>query len=278
MPTSNDQRTANNELLSFAGITKSFFGIRVLKSVSFSVGFGRIVGLVGENGAGKSTLMNVLGGNVSADDGAIRFAGAPFAPPTPRDARAAGIGFVHQELNLFPNLSIAENIFLNDLPTNGPLIRRSELRRQTTELLQQVGLAFSPDTPLEHLSSGERQLVEIAHALSFDARLIILDEPTTSLSARECEHLFTLMRQLRDEGRSLIFISHALGDALRLCDEIVVLRDGEVVAQGAATEFDPARLVSLMVGRELKRLFPDRKRNGAAGGPPAPVLEVQHVS
>ena len=276
MFTNNEQRAANNELLSFIDITKGFFGIRVLKFVSFSVGAGRIVGLVGENGAGKSTLMNVLGGNLSADEGGMRLAGVPFAPRTPSDARAAGIGFVHQELNLFPNLSIAENLFLNDFPTNGPLICRADLRRRTADLLQRVGLALSPDTVLERLSLGERQLVEIARALSFNARLIILDEPTTSLSARECEQLFALMRQLRNEGRSLIFISHALGDVLRLCDEIVVLRDGEVVGQGSATEFNHSRLVSLMVGRELKQLFPNRK--GVAGNSPGPLLEVRNIS
>ena len=174
-----------NELLSFHRITKSFFGVPVLKGVSLDVGSGCIVGLVGENGAGKSTLMNVLGGNLQPDSGSMCFAGADFAPQSPLDARNAGIGFVHQELNLFSNLSIAENLFLTDFPTNGPFIRRSGLRQKAVDLLRRVGLDLPPDTLVEMLSSGERQLVEIARALSFDARLIILDEPTTSLSARE---------------------------------------------------------------------------------------------
>ncbi len=276
-----------NEILSFHRITKSFFGVPVLKEISFNIGSGQIIGLVGENGAGKSTLMNILGGNLQSDGGTLRFEGADFAPQSPRDARAAGIGFVHQELNLFPNLSIAENLFLTDFPKSGPFICRAEMSRKTTELLGRVGLELPPDTLVERLSSGERQLVEIAHALSFDARLIILDEPTTSLSARERERLFSLIRQLCGEGRSLIFISHALGDVLRVCDEVVVLRDGEVAGQGTAIGFDQTRLISLMVGRELKQLFPDRRfPNRPATGESkradleigAPLLEVRHVT
>ena len=273
-------------LLQFEGIGKSFFGVPVLKAVSFNVGVGRIVGLVGENGAGKSTLMNLLGGNLQPDAGRMRFNGAAYAPATPRDARAAGLGFVHQELNLFPNLSIAENLFLSSFPQAGPFIRRGELLERTAALLQRVGLTLPATTPVERLSTGERQLVEIAHALSFDARLVILDEPTTSLSLRETERLFALIRQLRDEGRSLIYISHALGDVLRLSDDVVVLRDGEVVGQGRATEFDQNRLVSWMVGRELKQLFPERRAPALrqAPGPDndtsarrPPLLEVRHV-
>ncbi|MBX3744861.1 MAG: sugar ABC transporter ATP-binding protein [Verrucomicrobiae bacterium] len=277
MATTHSPQGAAAGLLTFRGITKAFFGVRVLKSVSFSVPGARIVGLVGENGAGKSTLMNVLGGNLAADEGSMRFAGKPYSPRVPRDARDAGIGFVHQELNLFPNLSIAENLFLTGFPTMGPFIRRAGMRDRTDVLLQRVGLRLSPDAPVETLSPGERQLVEIAHALSFDARLILLDEPTTSLSARECGRLFALMRQLRAEGRSIIFISHALGDVLRICDEVVVLRDGEVVGQGPATGFDQPRLVSLMVGRELKQLFPDRRRNGPPEGSEA-LLEVRSLT
>ena len=252
-----------NPLLEFQGVEKSFFGVRVLKGISFTVRPGQVVGLVGENGAGKSTLMNLLGGNLQPDAGTMQFRGAAYAPPNPRAARTAGIAFVHQELNLFPNLSIAENLFLTDLPTAGPVIRREVLRQRAAELLERVGLKLAPETPVARLSAGERQLVEIARALSFDARMIILDEPTTSLSAREVACLFALIRQLRAEGRSIIYISHALGDVLRLCDEVVVLRDGEVVGTGAATEWNLARLVTVMVGRELKQMFPERPAPGA---------------
>ena len=282
--TNDEQRTPNTEpAVSFAGIEKSFFGVKVLKGVSFSVGAGHIVGLVGENGAGKSTLMNLLGGNLQPDGGELRVNGQPYAPKNPNGARAAGIAFVHQELNLFPNLSIAENLFLTDFPRVGggaPWIDRRALRSGTVDLLNQVGLTHSADTLVERLAAGERQLVEIGKALAAEARVIILDEPTTSLSVRECERLFELMEQLRARGLTLIYISHALGDVLRLCDDLVVLRDGELVGAGAAKEFDHDRLVSLMVGRQLSQLYPVRKKERLA--PPVesanPLLEVRSIT
>jgi ABC-type sugar transport system ATPase subunit len=233
-----------------------------------------VLGLVGENGAGKSTLMNLLGGNLQPDAGVMRLNGDPYHPRNPRDARAAGIGFVHQELNLFTNLTIAENLFLTSFPKTGPCIQKRELRRRAGELLESVGLDLPPETIVEQLSAGERQLVEIAHALSFDAQLLILDEPTTSLSARECDRLFALIRQLRDAGRAIIYISHTLGDVLRLCDDIVVLRDGELAGSGPSAEFDSRRLISMMVGRDFTQLFPTRRGRASTD----PLLEVAGVS
>ena len=274
-------------LLQLEAVGKSFFDVPVLKSVSLDVGVGRIVGLVGENGAGKSTLMNLLGGNLQPDSGRMRFNGAAYGPATPRDARAAGLGFVHQELNLFPNLSIAENLYLTGFPKRGPFIRRRDLLERAAALLRRVGLVLPPAMPVEGLSTGERQLVEVAHALSFDARLILFDEPTTSLSKREADRLFALIRQLRDEGRSILFISHALGDVLKLSDDVAVLRDGEVVGRGRAAQFDQGRLVALMVGRELKQLFPERRTSVPRNSPDAaeaesascaPLLEVRNIS
>ena len=282
----NQQRTTSNEAaVTFDHIEKSFFGVKVVKGVSFTVGTGRMVGLVGENGAGKSTLMNLLGGNLKPDAGELRVNGQSYAPRNPKEARAAGIAFVHQELNLFPNLSIAENLFLTAFPLVGhgtpnsgpatsihtkearrigvrrfgfPWIDRPALHARASELLEQVGLDHAPDMLIERLSSGERQLVEIAKALGVDARVIILDEPTTSLSARESERLFALMSQLRERGIAILYISHALKDVLRLCDDLVVLRDGEMVGSGPAKDFTHDRLVSLMVGRQLSQLYPIR--------------------
>jgi ribose transport system ATP-binding protein len=246
--------------LEFKGIGKGFSGVPVLLDVSFSLAAGRTLGLVGENGAGKSTLMNLLGGNLSPDEGAMFLNGQPYAPRHPTAARENGIAFIHQELNLFPNLSIAENLFLTAFPTTAgtPFIHRAALNARAAELLAQVGLALPPETLVESLSTGERQLVEIAKALSFDARLIIFDEPTTSLSSRETEILFALMARLHDRGIALIYISHNLRDVLRLCDDVVVLRDGAVVGSGPGAEFTFDRLISLMVGRSLKQLFPMR--------------------
>ncbi len=269
-----------NVLLQFERISKRFGGVPVLKEVSLCLPAGQTLGLVGENGAGKSTLMNILGGNLRPDAGRMLLAGQPYAPTGPAEAAAAGVAFVHQELNLFPNLTIAENLFLTRFPRRaGALIRRRALREQTARLLREVGLAAAPETPVEALSPGERQLVEVARALSFEPRLLILDEPTTSLGDRETQHLFGLLERLRARGLTMIYISHTLEDVLRLSDLIAVLRDGELVAHGPCGDFDKARLVSLMVGRELKQFYPPRRAQaaGAAADRPA-VFEVRGVT
>ncbi len=249
-------------LLQFEDIEKSFFGVRVLCKVSFTLGEGRILGLVGENGAGKSTLVNILGGVIHEDAGRIRFRGSEYAAAGPADAFRQGIAFIHQELNLFTNLDVAENIFIGGFPVRRiagiPWIDSGTMRARAKELLDSVGLQIPCDTPVERLSQGERQLVEIAKALSLSARLIILDEPTTSLTARESERLFSLMDELKGRGISMIFISHDLGDVFRLCDDIVVLRDGSVVASGAVERFSESRVISLMVGRSLDQYYPPR--------------------
>lgn len=248
-------------MIEFRNIGRSFSGVRVLRDVSFTLPAGHTLGLVGENGAGKSTLMNILGGNLDPDSGQMLLAGRPYAPRSPHDAARHGLAFIHQELNLFPNLSIAENLFLTRFPRLAglPFIHRAAARERAAALLVQVGLErLSPDTAVERLSTGERQLVEIAKALGCDARLIIFDEPTTSLTARETERLFALIGRLQADGRSLIYISHQLGDVLHLCNDVVVLRDGAVAGQGPKAGFNEDRLVSLMVGRSLTQMFPPR--------------------
>lgn len=260
-------------LLELHEVEKSFFGVSVLKGVSFAVPPGGAVGLVGENGAGKSTLMNILGGNLQAEGGRIYYNGAEFSPPSPADATRAGIAFIHQELNLFPNLSIAENFFLTSFPRTGPLIDRGAIHERSRVWLEAVGLAADPGQVVESLSPGERQLVEIAKALSIDAKLIIFDEPTTSLSAREIEELFNLIKELRSRGIALIYISHTLEEVFQLCDEIVVLRDGAVAGAGPTPSFTREKLISLMIGRPVSHLFPQRM------GSPSdkPLLEVRNL-
>jgi ribose transport system ATP-binding protein len=265
-------------LLQFRHVEKRFFASHVLKDVCFSLAAGRVLGLVGENGAGKSTLINILGGILPADSGEILLRGSPLALETPDQAASAGIALVHQELSLFTNLSIAENLFLSDFPQRRvlglPWIRRGELRRQTAELLGRLGLSLDPGTVVGMLSPGQRQLVEIAKALRGTPQIIVFDEPTTSLSKPETERLFEIVGRLRAEGVSIIYISHNLGDVLRLCDDIVVLRDGEVQAVRPKEEFTIEQMIALMVGRSLQTMFPQRDCRRS----PEKVLEVRNLS
>ena len=266
--------SAESPILEVENLTKSFFGMQVLRGITFALARGETLGLVGENGAGKSTLMNLLGGNLQPDAGLMRLDGARFAPRQARDAMNARVAFIHQELNLFPNLGIAENIFLTTFPRAGPLIRRRLLANKAEALLSEVGLNLSPGTLVEQLSAGERQLVEIAKALNLNARVMIFDEPTTSLTARESEHLFRLIERLQASGVSMIYISHALQDVLRLSDRVAVLRDGAIVGESGAEDFSIDRLVSLMVGRTIDRYYPIRTK------PPTneAILEVNGIS
>ena len=269
---------SSENILECENIEKSFFAVRVLRNVSIALQKGRIVGLVGENGAGKSTLMNILGGVVRADSGTMRLGGNHYAPHNPAEAFRHGIGFIHQELNLFTNLSVAENLFIAAFPKRRilwvPFIHRQQMRKRAEALLGSVELGVSPKTLVEDLSPGERQLVEIAKALGGEARILILDEPTTSLTARETERLFNIIERLRKQGISMIYISHILGDVLRLCDEIVVLRDGEVVGKGRKDEFTLERIISLMVGRSIDLLYPRRSVSPSEER----VLEVSRLS
>jgi ABC-type sugar transport system ATPase subunit len=249
-------------VLETRGLSKSFFGISAVKDVSVQAHAGEILGLIGQNGAGKSTLMNLVGGVVQPDSGEMIYQGAPFTPRSPADANAARIAFIHQELNLFTNLTIAENIFIEGFPTRGrgpfQLIDRGMVRQRTREVLDAVGLDLAHDMQVDRLSPGERQLVEIAKALYLDAALIILDEPTTSLTTRETEKLFELMHRLRAQGKALIYISHILADVRNIADSIAIMRDGELVTQEPAANFTVNRMISLMVGRSIEHLYPPR--------------------
>jgi ribose transport system ATP-binding protein len=269
--------TTTADLLRVEGLHKSFFGVRVLHDVGFTLRAGQVLGLVGENGSGKSTTMNIIGGVLASDVGTMLLDGHDYRPRNPREAEARGIAFIHQELNLFRNLSVAENLFIAKFPRRLralPLIDRGAVGRRAAELLRAVDLDVPPATPLSRLSQGERQLVEIAKALGAKARVIIFDEPTTSLTTRETERLFEIIARLRAQGIAIIYISHILGDVLRLCDDIVVLRDGRVVGQAPRAEMTAERMISLMVGRTLDQIFPPR----APAVRTAPVLEVRGLS
>jgi len=240
------------------GITKTYPGVIALQDVSLSVVPGEVIGLIGENGAGKSTLMRVLGGVVAPTVGAIRIDGETQSGFSVPDAIKAGIAFVHQELNLFDNLSVSANVFIGREPLKGgplKLIDRKKLRSQVQPLLDRLGVDFTPDTPVAELSLAQMQLLEIAKALSLDARLVIMDEPTSSLTITETARLMQVIAELKADGVSVIFISHRLNEVEHCTDRVVVLRDGRVVGGLARGEIRHEQMIRLMIGRDLKSLY-----------------------
>ncbi len=244
--------------LRMTDISKTYPGVRALDGVSLSIRAGEVVGLVGENGAGKSTLMKVLGGVVAPSSGTIELDGEPSPSLTVARSMAGGIAFVHQELNLFDNLTVAANVFIGREPLRGGLLRltdEAELVRRTQPLLDQLGADFDARTPVSSLSIAQMQLVEIAKALSMKARLVIMDEPTSSLTASETERLIAVVETLRAGGVSVIFISHRIAEVERLANRVVVLRDGRTVAELAPGEITPAAMIRHMIGRDLKTLY-----------------------
>jgi len=262
------------DLLSLNGLTKEWFGVPAVADLTLSVRQGTCLGLIGQNGAGKSTLMNMIGGIVPPTRGRMDWRGKPYRPTGAADAAAAGIAFIHQELNLFANLSVAENLFIDGFPRRFGLIDWGQVETRTREILSRLSLSFDPGTQVGTLSPGERQLVEIAKALHNEAQLLIFDEPTTSLTARETERLFQTIAALRAEGRTIVYISHILADVQRLADDIAVLRDGQLVDQGPAADFSIARMIHSMIGRDLGGLFPPR----SAAPRDRAVLEVEGLS
>jgi ribose transport system ATP-binding protein len=248
-------------MLRMSDIDKSFAGVQVLSRISLTLGPGEILGLVGENGAGKSTLMNVLGGVLKMDSGTMVLGGQDYAPASPKAAAEAGVAFIHQELNLFSNLTVAENMFLDAFPTGlAGRIRFGQIKRAAAEYLTKYEVPAQADTRIEALPMGARQMVEIAKALMNAARIIIFDEPTTSLSQREKEKLFKTILGLKAQGISIIYISHILEDVLRLCDRITVIRDGHVIGTLERAEAVQPQLVRMMVGREITQAYPASDR------------------
>ncbi len=259
-------------LLEARRLTKAFPGVRALKGVNLSVQRGEVLGVIGENGAGKSTLMKILAGVQRADTGEILLEGAPARIRSVHDALAHGIALIHQELNLADNLDVAANIFLGREPLRGGLIDRTRARREARQFLDAVGLDISPDTLVGSLAIGQQQLVEIAKALSTQARVLIMDEPTSSLSAREAENLFRVIRDLRARGVSLVYISHRLGEVNLLADRVTVLRDGDNAGDLTRAQITHDAMVKLMVGRDLSQFYPH-----APHQPGAMALEVSQL-
>ncbi|MDI6827104.1 MAG: ATP-binding cassette domain-containing protein, partial [Armatimonadota bacterium] len=243
-------------------------------NVDFELYSGEICGLIGENGAGKSTLIRILAGIFPADSGEIFLEGKPVKIASVEDSLALGISVIHQELNLADNLDIASNIFLGREPATGliRLVKSRELIEKASELAATVGITEPLTTPVENLSPGKQQLVEIAKALSMSARILVLDEPTSSLSPGEAENLFSVMRKLKDQGVSMIYISHRLSEIPAICDRVIVLRDGRRVGELAREQICRDEMIRLMVGRDISRFFPE------AGKPTKePMIIVQNL-
>jgi ribose transport system ATP-binding protein len=261
-------------LIRVRALRKEFGGNPVLRDVDAEIRRGEILGLIGENGAGKSTFMKILAGIHEPTSGELEIGGRAVALKSPSDARRAGVSIVPQEFNLAADLTVEENVFLGaELVGRGRTLDQVHMRARTAELLAQLGASVAPGDRIEGLSAAQKQLVEVAKALAFDAQLLILDEPTTMLTVREIERLFAVMRQLRARGMALVYVSHKLAEVKAICDRVLVLKDGELVREAAIAEIDPPEMARCMVGRELREIHPPKRQ---AFGPA--LLEVRGLT
>lgn len=243
-------------ILAIRGVTKRFPGVIALDSVDMDIRKGEVHVLLGENGAGKSSLVKVLCGIHTPEEGHILFEGAPYRPSSPQEALAAGIRVVYQEFNLLSNLTIGENIFFEHLPRKGSIVDFSTLYERSRELLEQVGLDLDPRTPVELLGVAQKQLVEVLKAIAFESKVLILDEPTATLTTKEIEKLFSIIRQLRQKGVTIIYISHRLKEIYEVGDRLTVLRNGKWVTTSNVSEVGIPEIVRHMVGRSMDSEFP----------------------
>ena len=265
---------ANSNLLEMKNMTKSFPGVQALDGVSLTVRRGSVHALMGENGAGKSTLMKCLFGIYPADEGKILLEGKQVRFKNPKDALEHGVAMVHQELNQATKRSVMDNIWLGRYPTKfGFVTLEKEMYEQTKRIFDELGISTDPKTIMSGLSVAERQMVEIAKAVSYNARIIVLDEPTSSLTEREVGHLFRIIDTLKKKGCGIIYISHKMDEILKISDDITVMRDGKHVATEAAKNMSMDKIIKLMVGRELTNMFPPKTNS-----PGEVILRVEHLS
>ncbi|QDU97243.1 sugar ABC transporter ATP-binding protein [Lignipirellula cremea] len=261
-------------LLQMQGVSKRFGATQALSGVDLTLVGGQVMALIGENGAGKSTLMKVLSGAVAADAGQITIAGQPYVPRGPHSARMAGVAMIYQELTLAPDLSVEDNIMLGQERSRFGLLRRSQQRTEVLRALELLGHPeLQPATLVGDLSVGAQQLVEIARALVIDAKVIVFDEPTSSLTAQDCRQLFNVIRKLQAAGIGVIYISHFLEEIREICQSFTVLRDGQIAGSGQVEGVTEEQIVSLMVGRDVDDLFPDTPH-----APGDVVLKVRRLS
>jgi inositol transport system ATP-binding protein len=245
----------NRLLLKLEGISKRFPGVKALDNVSLEVMPGEIHGLLGENGAGKSTLIKIMSGAYQPDGGTMELDGLDLHLANPHQAQALGIVTIYQEFNLVPSLSIAENVFIGREPGQAGFVDWAALRRETVAITEQLGIHLNPTSVVRNLSVAEQQMVEIARALSMRSRLIIMDEPTSALSDNEVQQLFKIMRDLKAQGLSIIFVTHRLEEVHEICDRITILRDGHNVGSANVTDTNTSNIIRMMVGRSMDELF-----------------------
>lgn len=262
--------------IKLSGISKSFPGVQCLADVDFAVLAGEIHALLGENGAGKSSLTRVMGGAMMPDSGSMEFEGRTVRWSSPREARAAGIHVIHQELALFPELTVAENILIDNQPVNWlGLIGRSELQKRAMAVLARLGAQIDPNALVGDLSVANQQIIEIAKALVGEVRLIIFDEPTAVISGQDVKMLFANMKRLKEQGVAIVYISHRLEEIFEIADRVTVLKDGKLVGTLPVKNLDRAVLVRMMVGRQLQDLYPPKNAKNIAKNP---ILTLHNIS
>jgi rhamnose transport system ATP-binding protein len=270
--TAAQEHGTDSVLLQASGIVKAFGGVRALRGASLEVRRGEVHALLGENGSGKSTLANIVAGRLQPDAGEMLLAGQPLAPKTPHDARGRGVALVTQDLRLAPDLSVAENVFLGDWLGRGAGVDWAAMRSRATAVLARLGLEVDVDRKVATLSQDERQLVDIGRALATEPDLLLMDEPTSALTAEQVERLFAVMRELRDDGVGIVFVSHRMAEVLAIGDRATVLRDGENAGRVAVEPGIEGEIIRLMVGRSLQSFF--YKREVPIG---EPVLEIKNL-
>src|SRR5215467_12072782 len=267
-------------IIELKGIAKQFGGVQALRGVDFNLFSGEVHALVGENGAGKSTLVKILAGIYRPDAGVVKIGGEVVDLRSPTQAQARGIAVVQQEPMLFPDLDVAENVFMGRHPRDRfGRVDWKRMYREVDQLLASLDVSLSSHTPVQGLSVAEQQLVEIAKALSLQARVLVLDEPTAALSAHEVEELFVIVKQLRERGVAVLFVSHRLDEVFRIADRLTVLRDGKHIITAPVSEMNTEEIIKHMVGRELSNLFPKGDlaiNRGSTIG--EVVLEVRHLT
>jgi ribose transport system ATP-binding protein len=260
--------------LRMEGVRKEFGATIALGGVDLEVRGGEVHALIGENGAGKSTLMKILAGAHKPDAGRMWLYGQPYQPRSPADGRCAGVAMIYQELSLAQHLSVRENISLGVEPTAGPFVKWGEIHRRAAAAMKQVGRPDMPlDAPVARLSAAEQQLVEIARSVAIGCRVLVLDEPTSSLAQQDIRRLFDIVRRLRADGRSIVYISHVLEEVMEISDCFTVLRDGLSVGHGITADAHVNEIIAMMVGREVRELYPRSPR-----APGDVVLEVKDLA